>query len=74
MRYFKKHPPETLLLPVHLLQIFRTLGEFKGKQPLYQEQSPQTLSRLREVAIIQSTESSNRIEGITAYLCTVINN
>jgi hypothetical protein len=39
MRYFKKHLPETLLMPVHLLQIFLTLGEFKGKQQLYQEQS-----------------------------------
>ncbi len=66
MRYFQKHLPETLLLPARMLQTFRTIGEYKGKQNLYQEQSPQTLSRLREVAIIQSTESSNRIEGITA--------
>lgn len=66
MRYFQKHQPATLLMPVRLLQTFRTLGEYKGKEHLYQEQSPQTLSRLREVAIIQSTESSNRIEGITA--------
>lgn len=66
MRYFQKHPHQSLLLPAHLLRTFRTIGEYKGKQHLYQEQSPQTLSRLRAVAIIQSTESSNRIEGITA--------
>ena len=33
---------------------------------LYQRQSPQVLETLRQVAMIQSTESSNRIEGVTA--------
>lgn len=38
--------------------------EFKGKQNLYKKQSPEILRRLQEVARVQSTESSNRIEGI----------
>lgn len=32
---------------------------------MYSEQSPEALETLRRVAMIQSTESSNRIEGIT---------
>lgn len=51
-----------------LLQTVREIGEFKGKQDLFKEQAPQVLESLRQAAIIQSTESSNRIEGITAPL------
>lgn len=43
----------------------RVLGEFRGKEILYNEQSPELLESLWRVAMIQSTESSNRIEGIT---------
>ena len=48
-----------------LLMAMRTLGEFRGRQNLYQEQSPEVLETLRRVAMVQSAESSNRIEGIT---------
>lgn len=41
------------------------LGEFRGKQELYTQQSPQRLKALRESAIIESAVSSNRIEGVT---------
>lgn len=51
-----------------LLQTVRSIGEHKGKQDLFKEQAPQVLESLRQAAIIQSTESSNRIEGITAPL------
>ena len=51
-----------------LLQTIRLLGEYKGKQELFKEQSPQVIKTLRQAAIIQSTESSNRIEGITVPL------
>ena len=44
----------------------RLLGEYRGKEALYAQQTPQALEALRQVAIIQSTESSNRIEGIEA--------
>lgn len=50
----------------NLLRTIRLIGEFKGKESLYTEQFPQVLETLRQVAIIQSTESSNRIEGVTA--------
>ncbi len=51
-------------IPQSLLQTIRLLGEYKGKQALFQNQSPQVLESLRQIAVIQSTESSNRIEGI----------
>lgn len=49
-----------------LLTTIREIGEFKGKQELFKEQAPQVLRTLREAALIQSTESSNRIEGVIA--------
>ena len=42
------------------------LGEYKGQQHLFERQSPQILSALRDAARVQSIESSNRIEGVTA--------
>src|SRR5690554_2095034 len=49
-----------------LLRTARTLGEYRGKEELYRQQMPQVLETLKQAAIIQSTESSNRIEGVTA--------
>lgn len=46
------------------LGTLRALGEYRGKQQLYVAQSPEVLSGLRQVAVIESTESSNRLEGI----------
>lgn len=51
-------------IPQSLVQTIRELGEYKGKQALFHHQSPQVLETLKQIAIIQSTESSNRIEGI----------
>lgn len=42
----------------------RSLGEYRGKQALFFKQSPETLNSLRLVAKIESSESSNRLEGI----------
>jgi Fic family protein len=39
--------------------------EAKGKQDLWTRQKPELLAALREQAVIQSAESSNRIEGVT---------
>jgi hypothetical protein len=36
----------------------------RGKQELYKERAPEMLENLRKVAVIESTESSNRIEGV----------
>jgi Fic family protein len=46
------------------LAMLRALGEYRGKQQLYVSQSPEVLSDLRQVAIVESTESSNRLEGV----------
>ncbi|MEG4495191.1 MULTISPECIES: hypothetical protein [unclassified Microcoleus] len=59
---------ESQQLNQRLLQTIRLLGEYKGKQELFQQQAPQVLGTLRQAAVIQSTESSNRIEGITVPL------
>jgi len=48
-----------------LLMTMRSLGEFRGRQLLYADQFPEVLATLKRVAVVQSTESSNRIEGIT---------
>ncbi|MCR5348086.1 MAG: Fic family protein [Bacilli bacterium] len=40
------------------------IREFKGRQELYVAQRPQELQRLVDIAIRQSTEASNAIEGI----------
>ncbi|MCH9625147.1 MAG: hypothetical protein S4CHLAM123_03160 [Chlamydiales bacterium] len=48
------------------LSVLKTIGSYQGKQTLYYEQSPEILENMKKVAVIESTESSNRIEGITA--------
>ena len=40
------------------------IHEHKAKQELFLKQKPQELERLVEIAKVQSTESSNEIEGI----------
>ena len=46
------------------LATLRALGEYRGKQQLFVAQSPEVLRDLRQVAVIESTESSNRLEGV----------
>lgn len=48
-----------------LLSTMGALGEFRGREGLYTRQSPEVLETLRRAAIVQSVESSNRIEGVT---------
>lgn len=52
-------------LPMSTAWLLNDIAEAKGKQELFTRQSPQVLQALREAAIIQSSESSNRIEGVT---------
>lgn len=56
---------ERQAIPIEMGGLIQALGEFKGRQELFRHQSPQVLESLRQVAIIESTESSNRIEGVT---------
>jgi Fic family protein len=46
------------------LKTIRVIGEFRGREALFKHQTPEVLESLRKTAIIQSAESSNRIEGI----------
>ncbi len=46
--------------------ILRALGQHRGEQELYRQQTPEALKTLRTVALVESTESSNRIEGVVA--------
>ena len=60
--YFKA--PEKLLTP-EITALVAAIREFKGKQELYLNVKRDVLQALMEVAKIQSTTSSNRIEGIS---------
>lgn len=66
MNSFEQGFLERQPIPHSLLRTIRLLGEYRGKEALFIQQTPQALESLRQVAIIQSTESSNRIEGIEA--------
>ena len=52
-------------LPMGAVWLIASISEYKGKQDLYTRQSPQVLKTLLEIALIESAESSNRIEGVT---------
>lgn len=63
------------LLPRYLADIsfsgnqastLKKLGEYRGRQELFCQQAPEILASLKQVAVIESAESSNRIEGVTA--------
>lgn len=62
MNSFKQDSVE---LPLSSVWLMNSISEYKGKQELYVKQSPQVLKTLLEIALIESAESSNRIEGIT---------
>lgn len=55
--------PSTLLIP-EIVNMLSALHEFKGKQELYIETEPDVLTALLDIARIQSTKASNKIEGI----------
>ena len=55
--------PKKLLTP-EIVHMMGTLHEYKGRQDLFVEVHIDELRTLVDVAMIQSTGSSNRIEGI----------
>ena len=55
--------PANLLTP-EIVQMLASIHEHKGKQELFMEANVDELKTLLEVALIQSTGASNRIEGI----------
>jgi len=65
MMTFRNHRLRDFAVPMGTNWLLNDLAEAKGKQELYTRQSPQVLKALRELALVQSVESSNRIEGVT---------
>lgn len=59
---FSKEYP-TLLTP-EIVSLVGKIHEYKGEQTLFIEAKADTLTKLVEIAKIQSTEASNKIEGI----------
>ncbi|WP_321472348.1 Fic family protein [uncultured Paludibaculum sp.] len=54
-----------LRIPIGTGWLLGACMEARGRQDLWLRQKPEVLEVLREQAIIQSAESSNRIEGVT---------
>ena len=52
------------LLTPDIVSLLTRIHEFKGEQNLFIEAKKDTLTQLMEVAKIQSTEASNKIEGV----------
>src|SRR3954465_10362203 len=46
--------------------VIRRLGEARGRQDLFVRQHPERLDTLRTHAVVESTETSNRIGGVVA--------
>jgi len=57
---------DALQFSAQQLETLNRIGEYQGKQVLYAERLPEILKTMRRVAEVESTESSNRIEGIEA--------
>lgn len=59
---YTKIPDE--LMNYELMNLVSVIHEYKGKQELFIEAKPDILESMLEIAKIQSTGASNRIEGI----------
>lgn len=64
MKNFDYITNPTKLLTPEIVQMVGSIHEHKGKQELFLEANIDELKTLLEVALIQSTGASNRIEGI----------
>jgi len=64
MTSFRGNRLTDLALPLGTVWLMTDVAEARGRQDLYTRQAPQGLNFLRETALIQSVESSNRIEGV----------
>ncbi|MDY3909623.1 MAG: Fic family protein [Eubacterium sp.] len=64
MRDFDYNKTSEKLLTSEIVQMIGNIHEHKGKQDLFLEANIDELKTLLEVALIQSTGASNRIEGI----------
>ncbi len=64
MRDFNYSLLKDLKWDVEIVGYLTAIHEAKGRQELYLKQQPEKLNKLVEIAKVQSTESSNEIEGI----------
>lgn len=64
MRKFSYNDKWQKLLTPEIVSLLTQIHEYKGEQTLFIEAKADTLTQLVEVAKIQSTEASNKIEGI----------
>ena len=65
MREFFFNDASKVLDDPKVVQALAALYEYKGKQVLYLQARPDVLESLCEFAKAQSTDASNRIEGIS---------
>ncbi|MBZ2387037.1 Fic family protein [Anaerococcus murdochii] len=65
MREFNYSKLLELNIPANMYDLIAKIYEYKGKQELYVENFSDVLEKMVEVAKIQSTKSSNAIEGIS---------
>lgn len=64
MNTFRQFEQRLETVPLTTSWYLADLGEARGRQDLFTQQSPQKLKVLREHAVIESAVSSNRIEGV----------
>ena len=64
MRNFNLKSEAENILTNNIINLISAIHEYKGKQTLYIEANHDILTSLLNIAKIQSTESSNKIEGI----------
>lgn len=64
MRNFDYRKLKDMKWDNEILGLVAQIHEYKGKQTLFLKQKPATLEKLVDIAKIQSTEASNKIEGI----------
>ena len=66
MRSLKPEYLESLKFSGAQLETLNRIGAYQGKQALYAERLPEVLKTMRNIAQVESVESSSRIEGIEA--------
>lgn len=65
MMTFRNENLAKLKFPMEIVRLIAEINQYKGRQDLFRQQSPQILDALKQTAVIESTEASNAIEGIT---------
>lgn len=65
MKEFDYNDLNQLTISHDLVNMLTKIHEYKGKQALYIASKPEILDKLTDLAIVQSTEYSNKIEGIS---------